>query len=251
MSRHRVAVMQPYFLPYLGYWQLLAAVDTFVVYDTVQFSSGGWINRNRVRLDGRVRWLTVPLARAPHRTPIAGRSIADDPGWREAMLQRVEQGSRSAPCRDQGLELLRTVLDGPDGDLADFLVRSIGVVAERLGIPTTVLRSSELGHPTGPTPQARVISLCRRLGADEYLNLSGGAGLYDPLAFGEHGIDLRFHVPGPGAGPDHGGDDLDLSILDLLLRRPASEVSTWAHRATWTGGTPAAGTAACPAGGSR
>ncbi|MEL7209961.1 MAG: WbqC family protein, partial [Actinomycetota bacterium] len=120
--------MQPYFLPYVGYWQLLAAVDEFIVYDTVQFSSGGWVNRNRIRVGGEVRWLTVPVARAPLQTPIRERRIAADADWRDRMVRRATSAHPTAPHRDDAIDLLRAVIDPEDDDLTALLVRGLDLV---------------------------------------------------------------------------------------------------------------------------
>ncbi len=229
MSGHRVAVMQPYFLPYLGYWRLLASVDEFVAYDDVQYSSGGWVNRNRIRLDGRIVWLTLPLSRAPLATPIADRRLAFDRSTRQHLEARVANAYRRAPHLEVGLELLHEVLRTEESRLGAFLVRSLRLVAERIGIDTPIRAVSEFGVPSAADAQTRVIDVCRRLGASEYYNLAGGRELYASEAFARSGLRLLF----PAAASLGQGDDHELSILDLLIRRGPDGAAELVAEAAW------------------
>lgn len=235
MSGHRVALMQPYFLPYIDYWRLLATVDEFVAYDDVQFSSGGWVNRNRIRLDGRVVWLTVPVARAPLATPIADRRLVLDDATRRHLESRVATAYRSAPHREAGLELLHDVLADDGHRLGAFLIGSLRTVAGRIGISTPIRAASDLGVPRTADPQNRVIAFCQRLGASEYYNLAGGRTLYSSAVFARAGLGLRFPT---GAGGDEGdeGDDRTLSVLDVIMRRGLDGAAELAAGGTWDDG---------------
>ncbi len=238
--RHRVALMQPYFLPYLGYWQLLADVDEFVVYDTAQFVRGSWINRNRIQLGDQVRWLTLPMEHAHHRLPINQRLLARDDGWRGHLLRQVDAAYRGAPHRDVGLDLLEEVLGNPERELGAFLAHSVRAVARRLGVATRVRRASSLSLDPTRRRHQRVLDVCRAVGATEYLNLSGGRSLYDPEAFREAGIALRFQVVPPLADEPETRRDRTLSILDVVMRRERHHVARMLADSAWTssGGEP-------------
>src|SRR4051812_7809722 len=97
----RIAVMQPYFVPYLGYFQLLAAVDKIVLLDDVNFINGGWINRNRIRVNGQPHWLTLPLAQASQNRLINEINIVDDPAWKRKAVRTLELTYQEAPFVDQ------------------------------------------------------------------------------------------------------------------------------------------------------
>ncbi len=230
---HAVALMQPYFLPYLGYWQLLARADEFIVYDTAQYVRGSWINRNRIRLRDQVRWLTLPVEHAPHRWPINRRRLAPDTGWRRRLVDQAAAAYRAAPHREAGLALLTEILGHRGRDLAPFLVGALRAVAARLAIDTPIRLASALPVDPGVDREQRVIAVCRARGATDYLNLSGGRALYAPEAFRAAGLTLRFRVP-PGPPPDREThDDHALSVLDLIMRRDPTQVAALLADSAW------------------
>src|SRR5262245_40963937 len=121
----KVAIMQPYFFPYLGYYQLILASDTFVAYDDVNYINRGWINRNRILLEGEPRYITVPLSGASQFDPIHEvRIFEEDAKWRRRMLETVRMAYRDAPHRDAGLGLLEGVLASRCGSIADLALAS-------------------------------------------------------------------------------------------------------------------------------
>lgn len=186
-----VAIMQPYFVPYAGYFRLLTATDLFVVYDCVQFPRRGWVHRNRLPgADGCPAWLTLPLAKAPQDVLIRDLAFHADA---EALLAdrlrpfplAAEPGGDAAPVL-AGLRSLRG--EAP----ADYLVRLLQLVAEALRLPWRILRSSSLAIPSELHGQERILEIARRLGATRYVNAPGGRALYDPAAFDAAGVELRF-----------------------------------------------------------
>jgi len=217
-----VAVMQPYFIPYAGYFRLFAAADIFVVFDCVQFPRRGWVHRNRLPLAaGNSDWLTLPIEKRDRDTRIDELVFAPDAPARLARtVQRfpmLQSASKSAS------PLLDLVTDIGSGTVADYLCAQLMRIAAMLGISRPVVRSSELGIPTDVHRQARVIAVARALGATRYVNSPGGRELYEPEAFAEHGIELKFLAP--FSGP------MD-SILALLLTWPAEEIATLIRRET-------------------
>ncbi len=234
----RVALMQPYFLPYLGYWQLLASVEEFVVYDTAQYVRGSWINRNRIRLGDQLRWLTLPMAHASHRQPINQRRLAPDDGWRRALFDRAAAAYSRAPHRDTGLALLDQILSDPERDLCRFLVRALDVVSARLGISTPKRLASTLDLTPPADRQQRVIALCHAVGATDYFNLSGGSTLYSAQDFRAAGLTLHLRVQPDVLPGTPAGDDQALSILDVVMRRDMEQITELLEGARWA--TPAA-----------
>jgi hypothetical protein len=209
-----VAIMQPYFIPYAGYFRLFSASDLFVVYDCVQFPRRGWVHRNRlVTANGRERWLTLPLKKAPRDILIRDLRFPSDVGPR--LQQRLHsfplattQGAQVQPL----LDALRVV----KGDPVDYITRLLERIATYLDLPWTVLRSSTLNLPPSLRGQDRIIEIARRVGATRYVNPPGGRELYNAAAFREAKIELRFlsDYPGPNA-----------SILTRILREDRDDLA--------------------------
>jgi hypothetical protein len=226
----RLAIMQPYFLPYVGYFQLMAAVDKFVLLDDVNFINRGWINRNRIIVNGEPYWLTLPLAKASQNRLINEIEIVDDPVWPKKMMRSVELSYRSAPFADEILPLFSEILQEAHGSLSTFLFHQLRRVADYIGIPTRIEQASAI-HPKGAlTGQRRIVEICAREGASTYINPPGGRDFYDAALFTSTGIELLFLDPNlPALILRHSGGQEGpcLSILDLLMLNPRAAV----HRA--------------------
>jgi hypothetical protein len=214
-----VAVMQPYFVPYAGYFRLFAAADLFVVYDCVQFPRRGWVHRNRLpTADGRPGWLTLPVAKAPRETRIADMILAPDSAaaW-AARMRRFPAlaGSAGHPV----LEAVRAA----SGGLTDYLERALGAVCAALGLPFRTQRSSSLAIDPALRGQDRILAILDRLGGRAYVNAPGGRELYDPAEFARRGVDLRFLAPYAGAGWSvlHRLTTEDPAALGAEIRRQA------------------------------
>ncbi|TFD86363.1 hypothetical protein E3T51_14235 [Cryobacterium serini] len=219
-----VAIMQPYFLPYIGYFQTMLAVDKYVVYDDVQFIKGGWINRNNLLINGQKRLFTISLAGASANKSINAISVGDDfVKFRRTVVMNYAR----APFLEPVLEMLDEILNFDDRNLAQFIGNSLEVVRNYLGITTEILYSSALPGDAELKGEARVIAICKRLDAKTYVNSIGGMDLYARENFQANGIDLKFlrtefieyPQPAPVFVPG-------LSILDVLMSNPPARVST-------------------------
>lgn len=186
--------MQPYFLPYIGYYQLMHSVDVFVVYDDIKYTKKGWINRNRFLMQGKPAYMTLPLAKGSDYLDIRERMLSDDYA-NDAMVisRRLQNAYNSCDFRSQGLELVNRIFAIDKLNLFEFLYESIVVTIERLQLDVTLIKSSEVVKKSEHTGQDRVIEICRALDASAYVNPIGGLELYDPVAFEKAGIDLQFH----------------------------------------------------------
>ena len=211
---HTVAIMQPYFIPYAGYFRLFAASDLFVVYDCVQFPRRGWVHRNRlVDRNGALRWLTLPLRSAPQDVLIRDLQFTSDAQM--LVTQRLRPFDVAADDQEgaRGLvEAIRRVQGSP----VDYIVRTLDYVVEYLGLPRNMIRSSALGVPSSYRGQDRILEIARRVGANRYINAPGGRSLYDPATFDGAGIELRFlpDYPGPVT-----------SILSRILAEPKEQIA--------------------------
>ncbi|MBD3766168.1 MAG: WbqC family protein [Rhodobacterales bacterium] len=209
----RIAIMQPYLLPYAGYFRLMVDVEALVLGDTQQFPRRGWVHRNRLVDDaGRLGWLTLPLAPQPLGTPI--RDLA----WgQEAALHLTRAMNRFAATRRAGpqtaavLAALRAPAVAPAALIEDLL----RLVAAVLDLRTPILRQSDFDLPAGLRPVDQIAAICAAMGVRQYVNAPGGRALYDPADFRARGLRLLFHPPHPGPAT---------SILQRLADEPAAQI---------------------------
>jgi hypothetical protein len=216
----RLGLQQPYFFPHLDYYRLVFAVDRFIAYDDAAWIKGGWIHRNKVLVNGRPAWVTIPTARVRLGTPIHAVETHAGP-WRRTILRTIVQAYARAPYQEPVLALARGVLELPSPYVADLAIASLEVVRDYLGYSTPILRARGR-YDTVLAGQDRVVAICRAEGATEYLNAIGGRALYDRATFQRAGVSLRF-VSGrteAAAAPA----DVRLSILDTLMHHSIDDV---------------------------
>ena len=216
----RIAIMQPYFLPYVGYFQLMASVDKFVILDDVNFINRGWVNRNRLPTAHGPAWLTLPLHNASQNRLISELDIFSDDGWKAGMRGTIATCYSKAAERQLMLPLVDHWLEIANGNLSTFLHTTLCDIAERCGILTEIVRTSSV-YPKGELRgQHRILDICLREGADVYVNPPGGKALYDGELFASKGVDLRFLQPAiKNLNLRYSGlDGPVLSVLDLLMQ---------------------------------
>ncbi len=221
----RLAVMQPYLLPYIGYFQLMAAVDRFVLFDDVNYIQRGWINRNRILLDGRPHRFTLPLRGASQNRRICEIERMDDPSWAPRLLRIIHQAYGRAPYYAAVAPLLERILGNPAVLLADYLRHSLEAVHNHLGLGCELVPSSRVYGNAALRGQDRILDICLQEGAEFYINAIGGAALYDCDAFGAQGVSLRFLRSHQTNYPQWGDAHLPwLSIIDALMFNSISEL---------------------------
>jgi hypothetical protein len=223
----KVAIMQPYIFPYLGYFQLLGAVDTFVVYDNIQYTKKGWINRNRILANGQATLFTLPLASGSDYLDIRDRQLAPDYSP-EKLLARFTGAYRRAPCFQQTLPLLEEVLRPPDRNLFGYLHHALLRTSAHLGLGTEIRVSSTVPIDHDLKGQDKVLALCEALGAGTYINPIGGVDLYSRSEFADRGVELRFLEMVPFEYPQIGPTFVpSLSIVDVLMHNPIDDIQGW------------------------
>lgn len=209
--------MQPYFLPYIGYWQLLAAVDRFVVYDNIQYAKKGWINRNRFLRNGADAFFTVPLKKGSDFLNIADRMIAADFDPK-TILNPLAAAYRKAPFFGAVFPIVETIVTAAPRNLFDYLHHSLVVIAAHLDIRTPIVVSSTVPIDHGLTSERKVLAICGALGATRYVNAIGGRELYSAAAFAAQGIDLKFVQSRPIVYPQYDQPFVPgLSIVDVMM----------------------------------
>jgi hypothetical protein len=225
-----LAVMQPYFLPYIGYFQLIAACDLFVVYDNIKYTKKGWINRNRMLRNGKDVMFSLPLQHDSDQLDIDRRTLAAAPDPHQWLAQ-LKGAYRHAPCFAQTLPLLEQIAQCREANLFRFLHHALLATCVHLGIQTPIRISSSVDIDHGLKGQDKVLALCNKLGASTYTNTVGGIELYSPQAFAERGIVLRFIRSRPLTYPQFGDAGFVpwLSIVDVLMFNPLDAVRNWVH----------------------
>lgn len=212
--------MQPYFLPYIGYFQLIAATDVFVIYDNLKYTKKGWINRNRMLRDGSDVTFSLPLRKGSDALQIRERELAPDFD-RAKLLKQFAAAYRRAPFFDTTWPLVEAIAHSPETNLFRFLHDSLVQTCAHLGISTPIQVSSTLGIDHHLAAEDKVLALCQELGAATYLNPPGGIDLYSKEAFRAHGIELRFLKPQPFEYRQFDDPFVPwLSILDAMMFNP-------------------------------
>lgn len=215
----KLAIMQPYLFPYLGYFQLIHATDKFVFYDDVSFIKNGWINRNRLLLDGKAQYFTVPVSRASSHVAIKDtRFKSQDMRWRRKFLGTFQLAYKHAPYFDEGLRLVDSVLLSKSDSIAVLARQSVLSVMEYLDLRREIVATSNTYANTQLKGQGRVLDICRQEGARTYVNAAGGRKLYTADEFLLAGVELRF-LNGQLPAYSQGCESFvpGLSILDIIM----------------------------------
>jgi WbqC-like protein len=220
-SESSVAVMQPYFFPYLGYFQLLAHVDVFVVHDDTQYVKQSWINRNRILEHGVAAYVTLPVAGGSHRQLICEKRLHEPRGHQRKLLARIRHAYYAAPHLDSVSAFLEPLFPGDDETIASFNVRALRALQESLGLRTRLVLASERDYPGCRTAQERVIRICLEEGGTRYVNpiRARSLGLYDQATFNAAGLELSYLSTSASARYDQNGGRFvpDLSVIDVLM----------------------------------
>ena len=221
----KLSIMQPYFFLYICYFRLLQTVDKFVFYDDVNFIKGGWINRNRLLLGGKVWYFTVPLSEASSFVKINSIKIKSDIPWEARILAQISASYSKAPYYTSVRDLVEKVVFSHDGYISTLAKKSVLAVADYLSISKVVEISSELYGNQNLRGTARVLDICRQEAASVYVNLPGGRNLYSQADFSREGMDLLF-LDGPMREYSQAGTEFHsgLSIIDVLMFNSPEEV---------------------------
>ena len=215
----KVAIMQPYFLPYIGYFQLINAVDKFVIYDNIEFTKKGWINRNRILFNGKDEFISLPITKASDFLHVNQRYLASNfENERNKILRKVNECYRKAP----NFEIIRTlaeeILNYENNNLFEFIFNSIKKICGYLGISTELITSSSIDINHNLKSEEKVISICNSLNATKYINSIGGQNLYEKKNFYNSKIELIFMKSQYIAYQQFDFEFLPwLSILDVLM----------------------------------
>lgn len=214
----KVGIMQPYFFPYLGYWQLLNAVDKYVIYDDVNFIKNGWINRNNILLGRQKHMITIPLDGASPNLPINQIRMTSNVKDKEKLLKTIEMAYKKAPYFNQVFPIISKVVMEPTCLISNALINMFNLVCQYLDIKTELIISSDIAKNNALKGQDKVLHICKLLGATDYINAIGGTELYNQADFQANGINLHFLKMNDVEYKQFGNEFIaGLSIIDVLM----------------------------------
>jgi hypothetical protein len=222
----RLAIMQPYFFPYLGYYQLIGAVDKFVVFDDVNFINRGWINRNNILVNGEKFLFSIPLCDASQNKLIKDIEIHPGEIWKRKALRTIEQSYGKAKYFKEGYPIVSNVINSGVNGISELAQLSLFAVAKYVGLNTEFVDSSVQYNNSKLTGQSRIIDVCKREVTKKYMNLIGGMEIYSKDLFDAEGIELRFIKTKPYFYRQF--DDKfvnNLSMIDILMFNSRDEIA--------------------------
>ena len=217
----KAALMQPYFFPYLGYFQLIEAVDQFIVYDDVQYMKGGWINRNRILMENKPVWISLPVPPDSVSSEIRERRLSgrEYEKSRIKILGQLHAAYRKAPNYTETRQLVENILAYDETCLSQYLFNSLQKISQHLGIKTPLVLSSTLQkNDSALSGVDRVIAICKSVSATTYINSIGGRELYRADEFAAEKIKLQFIKMAP-VHYQQGSENFVpyLSIIDVMM----------------------------------
>ena len=219
--------MQPYFFPYIGYFQLINAVDKFVIYDNIEYTKKGWINRNRILKEGVDLMISLPLKKDSDFLFVNQRYLADD--WSKSKLKlinSIKESYRKAPHFEVTFSLVQEIFNDSNSNLFEFILHSVLQTCKFIGIETEIIVSSTLDYNNELKSEEKVIAICKSIEATQYINSIGGVELYNKNNFSGQGIELNFIKSKPIIYNQFKNEFVPwLSIIDVMMFNSKEVVS--------------------------
>lgn len=210
-----LGIMQPYFMPYIGYWQLMVAVDKYVVYDDVNYIKGGWVSRNNILMNGQAHMFTITLNGASPNKHFNEIEVRDD---FKKFRKTLQSCYAKAPYYSEVMAELEKVFTFENRNLGSFLYYSYQVILDYLDIDTELILSSEIAKDNSLRAEEKVKHICHLLGAETYYNTIAGKDLYDAVDFAHNGIELKFLQSHAEPYKQYKNEFVpNLSIIDVLM----------------------------------
>lgn len=229
----KIAVMQPYLFPYIGYFQMIKAVDFFVFYDDVTFIKQGWINRNRILVNGAPFMFTIPLEKANSYCLIKDTLINKKfyESWKKKFQMTIEQNYKKAPHFIDVSTLINTIFKNDYNSMSDLAIESIIAVSKYLGLKTEFFIASKRYNNKDLDRENRLVDICKREIATQYINALGGQELYCKESFKVKGIELSFIKTHPIEYQQFNTEFVSwLSIIDVLMFNSVDEINDMLHK---------------------
>lgn len=214
----KLGIMQPYFVPYIGYWQLMNAVDQYVIFDDVNYINRGWINRNRILLNGVPKYFNIPMLGASQNKKINEIEVNQDVELRNRNMRIIQTAYSKAPYFKEIYPMVEKMMSSDKKTLSGFIEDTFTVLCEYLDITTKLIVSSELKKNNELKGQEKILAICELLGATEYYNAIGGQQLYSRELFQKNNIQLKFLKTNEIQYKQYADDfQANLSILDVMM----------------------------------
>jgi hypothetical protein len=214
----RIAIMQPYFFPYIGYYQLVASVDQFVFCDDVDYITQGWISRNKILIHGKAKYVTIPCKKASQNKILLEVKHALTDKKRKKLTRKIQMSYGKAPFFDAVFAIFKRVLNSDSETMADLAIKSIRETSRYLKLDTLFNRSSETYENNGFDMSDRIINICKTEKKGNYINSIGGKKLYDKGYFKGNGINLFFLESQNVEYEQFNNDYVPcLSIIDVMM----------------------------------
>lgn len=229
----KLAIMQPYFMPYIGYWQLLQAVDKFVIYDNIQFSKKGWFHRNRILANNTDKIFTLPLKKDSDYLNVNERFLGGDyVKQNEKTLRIIKNSYSKTPYFKEVYPIIENIFRYEDSNLFNFTFNSIKEINKYLNINTDIIISSNVGiDHNGLNGQDKVLAIVKELNAKEYINTIGGVDLYEKQIFENNNVELHFLKSNTIEYQQLNNNFIPwLSIIDVMMFNNTDEINNYLNR---------------------
>lgn len=222
----KIAIMQPYLFPYIGYFQLLHAVDEMVVYDNIQFTKKGWINRNRILVNGKDDYISFSLKKDSDYLNVNERFLSDN--WsteRKKLLNKIIELYKKAPHFNEAFPVVEQIILFEESNLFQFILNSLLTLKNHLEISTTISISSNIDINHSLKSESKVIEICKARKATVYINPIGGLELYKKENFLNEGIELFFLKTGAVNYKQFNNEFIPfLSIIDVMMFNSTAQI---------------------------
>lgn len=221
----KIAIMQPYFMPYIGYWQLVNAVDKYIIYDDVNYIKRGWVNRNRILINGEPAYFHIPIVGGSQNKLINQIETNSEERFIRKSLRTIELAYKRAPFFINIYPLMEKIMHCNKDKISEYIIESIHVVCDYLDIKTELIFSSAINKDVGLKAQDKIVSICKTIGATEYYNPVGGMELYSFAVFRKNGIRLKFLKTNDIKYRQFGNTfHENLSIVDVMMFNSKEEI---------------------------
>ena len=216
---------QPYFVPYIGYWQLINTVDVFIISDDYNYINRGWVNRNKILEKGSPKYFNIEISHASSNKKINELYISEEIFNKDKKLMQLRNVYRRAPFFSEGYMLMQDIFDYKESNLAVFLENSIKKICDYLDIQTKFVRSSSIPGNCELKKEYKIFNQCKYVGADIYINAIGGQSMYSFEQFKQHGIKLGFIQTNDIRYKQLWYDFVpNLSIIDVIMFNSKAEI---------------------------
>lgn len=229
----KIAIMQPYIFPYIGYFQLINAVDRFVILDDVNYINKGWINRNNILVNGKKSLFTIPLKEASQNKWINEIYISDEIKWKINFLKTIEQNYKKATYFSNVYPIIEEIVNSSISKISDFNYYSISKINNYFGVKTEIISSSSIYGNNELKAHNKILDICLKEKASIYINPIGGLELYNKKDFTEKKIEL-FFIKSDDIRYSQFANDFApwLSVIDVMMFNSSQTIKTFLEQYT-------------------